>query len=506
MDLHMNIRWVPELASLDFQEISCGGPDPESATMPKIIQVNINHCAQAQDLLCQEMAENNIGVAIVAEPYRIPDATNWLADAEGHAAIIWNPSAISTPCILVNRGEGFVVAKVGNLTIVSCYVSPNIGLPEFEATLHDMALEIQGSAYKYLIVAGDLNAKAKTWGSHRENARGEILQVWAGGLELRLVNVGDIPTCVRHNGTSIIDLTWASPNLVTRIKDWQVLSEKETLSDHKYITYYVSLGKTRERRNNTSPVVFPRWVTDRADWDIFAASIHAQELMNPAATDGPQEEAEELQRIVLNACDASMPVSRLKRPTCVHWWNSTIAGLRVECNKARRRLCRARRKEKRRAIDRNAESQHSAESVAINEALDSLRVAKKRLKLEIIRAKKHAWLKLIDTLQKDPWGKPYRIVLNKLRRSLSSATETMEELELSRTLNELFPNPPNRESDAELTAADLEGGSTIPSFYGAQGYNGVRENRYKGTRPRWRHQPNLEKGTRLVYCKSHGII
>ena len=45
----------------------------------RILQSNLNHSARAQDLLLQTMAEWNIGlehIAILAEPYRVPDSTD----------------------------------------------------------------------------------------------------------------------------------------------------------------------------------------------------------------------------------------------------------------------------------------------------------------------------------------------------------------------------------------------------------------------------------------------
>ena len=58
----------------------------------RIIQTNLNHSARAQDLLQQTMAECGLGLAVIAEPYRIPrdnsvgDATARVAISRRHAA------------------------------------------------------------------------------------------------------------------------------------------------------------------------------------------------------------------------------------------------------------------------------------------------------------------------------------------------------------------------------------------------------------------------------------
>ncbi|KAL6254797.1 hypothetical protein P5V15_014131 [Pogonomyrmex californicus] len=45
-------------------------------------------------------------------------------------------------------------------------------------------------------------------------------------------------------------------------------------------------------------------------------------------------------------------------------------------------------------------------------------VAKKReLKKAIARAQKAAWNELLEDINKDPWGKPYRAVMKKLQSS-----------------------------------------------------------------------------------------
>lgn len=50
--------------------------------MLKILQANINHCADAQDLLVQETMAEKIGIAIIAEPYRIANSPWWIGDSK----------------------------------------------------------------------------------------------------------------------------------------------------------------------------------------------------------------------------------------------------------------------------------------------------------------------------------------------------------------------------------------------------------------------------------------
>ncbi|XP_072766218.1 uncharacterized protein [Anoplolepis gracilipes] len=53
----------------------------------RFLQANLNHASQAQNLFYQSLAERGIGLAIVAEPYKIPAKLTWLGNARGTAAI-----------------------------------------------------------------------------------------------------------------------------------------------------------------------------------------------------------------------------------------------------------------------------------------------------------------------------------------------------------------------------------------------------------------------------------
>ncbi|XP_063372200.1 uncharacterized protein LOC134660395 [Cydia amplana] len=102
----------------------------------RILQANINHCAGAQDLLLQSMAQWSIDVAVVAEPYYVPPSHNWAADLDGLVAIITKAGVegIPPPSTL-SRGQGYVAVLWGEITLIGVYFSPNRRVSEFEAFL-----------------------------------------------------------------------------------------------------------------------------------------------------------------------------------------------------------------------------------------------------------------------------------------------------------------------------------------------------------------------------------
>ena len=77
----------------------------------RIVQINLNHSARAQDLLLQTMAERGLGLAVAAEPYRIPQR-NGVGDTMGTVAVIRAGSIDSPAIVTIHRalssrhGEG----------------------------------------------------------------------------------------------------------------------------------------------------------------------------------------------------------------------------------------------------------------------------------------------------------------------------------------------------------------------------------------------------------------
>jgi hypothetical protein len=59
---------------------------------------------------------------VVAKPYRIPDASNWVGDLDGLTAIGWTPT-LSAPGVLLDRVNGYVAAEWAGIAVVAVYVS-----------------------------------------------------------------------------------------------------------------------------------------------------------------------------------------------------------------------------------------------------------------------------------------------------------------------------------------------------------------------------------------------
>ncbi|XP_041989124.1 uncharacterized protein LOC121740461 [Aricia agestis] len=353
---------------------------------------NLNHSAQAQDLWSQEVLKRSIDVGVIAEPYRILPRGDWLGDADSTVALVFGPKIVPPSSRSTTRGHGYVVADLGALTVVGVYFSPNRPIAEFGAFLLRLTTFVSGAANP-VVVAGDFNAKSTRWGSPATDARGRAMADWLATTGLVVANRGAVSTCVRWQGESIVDLTLVSPSIARRMSGWRVLEEVETLSDHLYIGF--DIASTSEAGRRIPPGGGPRWSLRGLDRDLLEeAAIVAS--MSPLPSENVEECAEWLNEAARNICDASMPRAGPVVPRRqTYWWRPELKQLRLECVAARRRFQRYRRRRNR----------VEAEEEAIH---DGYRSARHALREAIKVAKKEAWEEFLNTLEQDPWGKPYK--------------------------------------------------------------------------------------------------
>lgn len=395
----------------------------------KVLQVNLNHSASAQDLLCQSMAEWLIQIAVVAEPYFVPDRVSWIGDLDGVVALIVQV-AESSPCFeRIKKGKGCVAALIEGVVIVGAYFSPNKTLEEFEVFLSEVERLLVWSRPHHVLVAGDFNAKSVAWGSSVTNARGEALEEWAIVNGLSVLNRGTVDTCVRQQGGSVVDVTFANPALAFRVQGWRVLEEVETLSDHRYIRFDVSplpmISSSSIRIPNGEN---PRWALKKMDREVLKEAAVVQSwFAGPEETVQVEEEAEWFAEAMVSICDASMPRVRSMPPRRrVYWWSNELTQKRAECVAARRAYTRSRRR-------RHRDLEREADLYAVyRQAVTSLQRA-------IAEAKTSAWNEMLDSLNQDPWGKPYKMVRRKLRPWTPPLTKSLEPHILGAVVEGLFP-------------------------------------------------------------------
>ncbi|XP_043270526.1 uncharacterized protein [Venturia canescens] len=334
------------------------------------------------DMLLPQIAdERDADILILCEPYRRRMTQAYITNATETTAI-WVRGATQLRVFDRGVGDDFVWARVGAVTCVSVYLTPNCTAAEFErkvALLEDGIRDLPGD----VIVAGDLNARAIEWGMTETNRIGRLLLEMAARLDLVVVNTGNTPTYRRPGfGDSIPDVTMTSDRILPQLKRWQMV-EDYTASDHQYIVFEVA-GRTVTRR--TRPHRPPRWNLDKLDGRKFSEvlmAVSAPVTKIPPELTGRQRVerlTDETAKLIDGLCNSTIPKQRQihkRRPQ--YWWTDEIAALRTICLANRRRVTRA---------GGGPERETSS--------------------------KTRCWRKLCEKVNADPWGTGYKIVTGKL--------------------------------------------------------------------------------------------
>jgi len=406
--------------------------NPTSAVLSdgtNVLQINLNHCWTAQQLLTQTMAERKANIALISDYYKIMgDDERWISSADGKSAIFvsGNPRPTITDH---GAGLGFAWARISNTIWYSCYCSPNCTLEAFDSFLAGLeaSIRLQTNPQANLIVAGDFNAHSAAWGSSTDDARGSLLLDLASILRLEVCNIGSTPTYRRINAASVIDVTLVRPlsNRHPLVENWTVLDQIHSGSDHAYITYTVGAPQPRSLTDGPSSVPAPGWSVKKLNpallslhWDLVGNSH------TPPADAPAENHADSLNDFLTKACDAAMPRRAfLTGKRSVYWWNSEIADLRKTAIAARRTYQRAGR--------RSTASTREIERENYNKARTELKSA-------IRKSQEKCWRELCSAVENDPWGVPYKLVTKRLGRRVPE----LDRDSVARIARGLFPPAP----------------------------------------------------------------
>ncbi|XP_033365304.1 uncharacterized protein LOC117242598 [Bombus vosnesenskii] len=342
----------------------CGGRNQTIAACPNLPCCTICsketgvRCRIAQDLMCQSAIEARPNAVIISEPYR--QLPYWNNDTKGDASIWVTQFNGRVPNeTLLYRKDGLVGIGVGDILCFSGYCSPNIKIEEYMTYINKLASEIRKgvSRNKKVIVADDFNAKSSCWRGQTTDKRGRILMETLCGYGVFPIRLDDKCTFYRNGKTSCLDIISAT-NMVTYL-------------------IHLCISHTFKTRTVSDRTKFFKYVTKGLAPDILLAKFDEITNVQNFNTMDDADKAELLQKCMVETCD-----KMLKKVSCTtnkkysnHWWNETIAELRTQAHKALRKIT--------------------------------------RLKKEIAESKKRAWAGFCEILERDPWGKPYRTIMNR---------------------------------------------------------------------------------------------
>ncbi|XP_046411931.1 uncharacterized protein LOC124175577 [Neodiprion fabricii] len=340
----------------------------------KILQLNLNHCEAAQDLLIQTVRELELDLVLIADPYKHRSTQPWESDST-NKAVIWSCDKLPFQKAVNNREAGFVAAWVDGIRFYSCYAPPSLSLEQFIDFLD--CLTEDARQHFPVAIAGDFNSWAVDWGSKLTNARGKALLEAMATLDVVLLNTGETPTYSKGEASSIVDLTFVSSSLTRGSYSWVVMNTY-TASDHYAVLWEVSTSQSPRRATRQTNAV--GWKVKAFDPATLIIALDS----NPTTTGTAEEKAKELMKRVTQACDACMPRKRgMNHRSPAHWWNNNISTLRKECFKRRR------------ISQRGYRRPNSAELVA------EYKKARRELNRAIKDSKRRCWKELVEEVEKD---------------------------------------------------------------------------------------------------------
>ena len=387
------------------------------------IQINLQHCQAASYNLCNELDSLHTYIALIQEPWVCRGA---IKESPRNATKHVGASRLDRPrlCVYTSKDlDTWMLPQYSNSDVVTVSISNLEGIiPKtvifasvYMAEENTAPPRIMEELTAYcmqnnlpLVIGCDANAHHVAWGSTNTNERGEALIEYLASTNLAWCNKGHKPTFVTRNRKEVLDLTLATPEVFTKIKDWSV-SDRPSLSDHEIITFHFTIAKPPEQwyRNVRK--------TNWKDYQTYL-SVETRNLLHGEinSTNELDTLAEGVTKCINNAFKKSC---QLKRVGNKHepnpWWNEELASLKKETARLGRKAGR---------LNQEAD-------------WDSFKESRKTFKKEIRKAKRQSWRELCEQTEGlPPLARLYRILkwdanskLGSIEKSDGSFTNSPEE-------------------------------------------------------------------------------
>ncbi|XP_046145675.1 uncharacterized protein LOC123988990 [Osmia bicornis bicornis] len=402
----------------------------------------------AHDLLMTSANKYEVDIIIVSEPYRVME--NWFVDNTGRAAICITSKGLDVGrnVSLIKSGDGFVVIKYNSFYITSVYASPNDTMQGFEALLASLAMEVRSLAARQdeIIIMGDFNAKSPLWGADKWCNRGRVLLQFCNSADLLTTITKGGATCDRGRGTKIDIMTCNRKALYSLTESMVV--EDFTASDHRYLLHTFNLTIAQDVR--ASPFDIKKGKLDEEGFvEAFVNKYGDDKFEARPRTHSTVEVdrfLEDLERLVKRHTRYNGSAHGKRIP--VPWWNEEIASKRKLAQTARRRLTR---------------DKAGTDLEAIQRASLAYKKCKQDLNREIRNAKRENWAKLLQEIDRDIWGRPYKVVMRTIKNK-DTTPEVLSPDEVDNIVAKLFILEP----DLEDLGGETDGNRTADVQEGSQ--------------------------------------
>jgi ribonuclease HI/retron-type reverse transcriptase len=184
----------------------------------------------------------------------------------------------------------------------------------------------------------DSNAHSRMWGCQDSNPRGLELEDVIATQGLTLLNTGHKPTFETQHGSSIIDLTLASPALANRITRWQVHDEMH-LSDHHLISCTIHLAPERLPVRKGRKLKEANWTKFQTLMETSFEQYQTPTLWSPTII---EESVTFLQTAITAALDEVAKIVTFRpKKTYFDWWRPDLDTLKKAARQAHKAARRA---------------------------------------------------------------------------------------------------------------------------------------------------------------------
>lgn len=378
----------------------------------RIAQINAQRSSAAAADLEIIMREGNIDILCLQEPYLYkgkvrgytssgckviqPDGTNpWVAVVAVEEKLqIFRVACEETEHLLCLH----VVSEADEFYLINIYCQFSMRIEPFLINVEKVLNNLNSNK---VIVLMDSNARSPLWFSNETDERGKIVEEFLLSRNLFVINEpNNPPTFLSVNGQSNIDVTLVSESMLTVIGGWRVLSDCTT-SDHNLIVFDYNRNPVQKRE------IFKQNIYNikKANWENLVQL--AKERFNDSFVDNLNtldcDDAVSLfNKLLSDICNLTIPRKKSGRRT-VPWWSQDLLKLRIDANRAKRQLLRARRLF---MTDR------------LSSYEDVYKAARNKYVNEIKRRKRETWRNFVTVEgNRDPWSLVYKIVREKLRNA-----------------------------------------------------------------------------------------
>ena len=362
----------------------------------RILQINLNRCKLAQDMMHQCAIELRPDIIIISEPNR--QLPHWFNDTKGDASIWVTLLNGKLPDETTEvKSEGIVGVRVGDVFCFSGYCSPNISKLAYSKYIETLLSMTKNVARRHdkVVVVGDFNAKSTCWRGSTTDKRGRVLMEVLSGHRVFPLRLKEKYTFCMNGKTSFPDIISVS-NKVSETHAGSAVLDKYSASDHLYVLHRFKARKTRTVSK------FYMYVTKDMSTEEYLSrfddTLKKEDLNAAIGADG----AESLQKSIEGTCERMLRKSNCaaSRKYANYWWNPMIAELRAQTHKALRKVTRERKK-------------NAGNTEPLVNAYKEIR---RQLKKEIARSKKKQLGQNTAIYWRATLGaKPYRTVMKKCK-------------------------------------------------------------------------------------------